>query len=651
MHRRRRSSKNAQTTRFSLLLLEDGELFLDDHSACRFLEPNARTHRKTPGRIKVCTRGLFFVPQDLQLPILRFPFRCMAAEPVAECFVPPPDADAAELVVTYMTFQTKQVVEMRERGIDHPYVYKDTTDGVEAGSATDSRSSSSSSFGAEMPAKFIFTLQHVTLEAFLASIHVIYEVANLPRRMLAKAEEESLLAPVLAPRLTDKFDPSLLIDFRERLLLDAGCPAQLNNVFEPVLNWEYTNVEQVYKRRYLLQQTGLEVYLRNGESFFFSFQSSKERDAFYALMISSSQLHKGEVTSTILSKDDGILFTTSKDSSLKLSSTRDVGEFRTVSSESALSCCDVSPDESVVFVGSWDNSVYMHSPTTGLVLDKVFAHSDGISAIRVLQDRFLTSSWDSTIKLWRYTSRYIVATPIRTFVDCEESVLCLDVSRDGRFGAAGTRTGSVYLFDLSAAVLRNQVDASSLHGGGIASISFAADNKSYVCVTVQSELVQFNLRGEKLWSMEIRTAGQVRSFDSDGKYAVGGTTAGKLLFWKLHEPAGTELVFEIPQAHDAGISALSVSSSGSTIVSGAVDGSVHVWRLQKRTPLSHNQVSTTRARQTLSLHYGSIQTPAPPSPAAASTAPKKSSTSCRRANVYVPNPTAQVAEAECCLEF
>lgn len=277
------------------------------------LEPNARTHRKVSGRIKVCTRGLFFVPKDLQLPILRFPFRCMSAEPVAECFVHPPprsssDPEAAELPVpvVYLTFQTKQVIEMRERGIDHPYVYKDTTEGVEiASSANGSRSSSSSSLGAEMPAKFIFTLQHVTLEAFLASIHVIYEVSNLPRRMLTKAEEESLLAPVLATRLTDKFDPSLLIDFRERPLLDAGCvadriepllkfpgclmlttlrlyfqPAMLNNVFEPVLNWEYTSVDQVYKRRYLLQQIGLEVYLRNGESFFFSFRSRKERDDF-----------------------------------------------------------------------------------------------------------------------------------------------------------------------------------------------------------------------------------------------------------------------------------------------------------------------------------------------------------------------------------
>ncbi|GMF18298.1 unnamed protein product [Phytophthora lilii] len=1071
-------------------------------TACRYLEPNAFTHRKVAGRIKVCTRGLFFVPQDLQLPILRFPFRCMTAEPVAECFIQPPSSsegpgnEPAKTPIVYLTFQTKQVVEMRERGIDHPYIYKDTTDGAEIGNTSDSKSSSSSSLNGEMPAKYIFTLQHVTLEAFLASIHVIYEVSNLPRRMMTKAEEEILLAPVLAPRMTDTFDPSLLIDFRERLLVETGCvvdriepllkfpgclmlttlrlyfqPAQLNNVFDPVLNWEYTSVDQVYKRRYLLQQIGLEVYLQNGESFFFSFKSQKERDEFYALMvgqpelqrcrrkdlqymmrkwqrrelsnfdyllflnnasgrtrndltqypvfpwvicdytsleinlgdpkvyrdlskpigalneerleyfkaryevmpcgdeaegmpppflygthystpgyvlyflvrkvpeymlclqsgkfdapdrlfrsikvtwdgctsnhtdvkelipeffdytfpadewlqnikhldlgttqkfdrvddvelppwahgdpiefvrknraalesdyvsnhlhhwidlifgykqqgeeavkahnylesiddpvqkcslesqiqefgqtpkllfstphpsrnegegqievatpdlllsprvvvprirrvsypldsvsdlrprsrrevtmsafddyedsedevepenrmtcrlrsrhrysliclqapwsrlpraiegiseqlwesissgkpqknwrwrlrlrtkyslssswswkqISAGQLHKREVTGTMLTKDDAILFTTSKDKLLKLSSTSDVTQFRDVSGGFALSCCDVSPDESVVLVGSWDNRVYMHSAATGLLLGKVFAHADGISAIRVLQDRFLTSSWDSTVKLWRYTSRYIITTPIRTFLDCEESVLCLDASRDGRFGAAGTRNGSVYLFDLSAAVLHNQVNASS-SPGGIASVSFAADNKSYVCITVQSELLQFNLRGERLWSMEIRTAGQVRCFDSDGKYAVGGTTAGSIMFWKLHEDAGTELVYEIPQAHEATVSSLAVSSSGSTLVSGAVDGSVHVWKLQKKSPLPRSQVSTSVTRVSIP-NYGSIQTSSAPISHSTTTKPRRPS---RHLKVYLPNPTAQFAEAESCLEF
>lgn len=71
----------------------------------------------------------------------------------------------------------------------------------------------------------------------------------------------------------------------------------------------------------------------------------------------------------------------------------------------------------------------------------------------------------------------------------------------------------------------------------------------------------------------------IRCFESDGEYAVGGTTNGRMFFWKLHEEPGSELVCEIPKAHDAIISSLVVSVDGSAIVTGAVDGSVRVWRL------------------------------------------------------------------------
>lgn len=70
-----------------------------------------------------------------------------------------------------------------------------------------------------------------------------------------------------------------------------------------------------------------------------------------------------------------------------------------------------------------------------------------------------------------------------------------------------------------------------------------------------------------------------RCFESDGEYAVGGTTNGRILFWKLHEEVGNEFVYEIPKAHDAIISALAVSANGSTLVSGAIDGSVRIWHL------------------------------------------------------------------------
>lgn len=67
-------------------------------------------------------------------------------------------------------------------------------------------------------------------------------------------------------------------------------PAQLNNVLDPVLNWEYRNIEHIFKRRYLLRQTGLEVYLKSGESFFFSFASRQDRDDVYATMVDQPDL-------------------------------------------------------------------------------------------------------------------------------------------------------------------------------------------------------------------------------------------------------------------------------------------------------------------------------------------------------------------------
>ncbi|TYZ61985.1 hypothetical protein PybrP1_009835 [[Pythium] brassicae (nom. inval.)] len=1044
----RRRSPLSSSSRFSLLLLEDGEYLLDvrylafDVGVFRYLEPRLSTHRKVQGRLKICTRGFFFVPQDIAQPVLRFPFRAMPAEPRAECFVEfAADAPVTSSFVSaavenmYLTFETALVVEMKERGVDHPYVHRKT-----ASSSTNSSSNS----GGDPPAKYIFTPLYSRLEALLATVHVIYEVAKLPRRALTKADEENLLATVLAPRLASAFDASLLVDFREKLLLPApepvdrvepllkypGClmlttlrvyfqPAQLNNVFDPVLKWEYTEIAHIFKRRHLLRQTGLEIYAASGASFFFAFRSRQARDDTYAAMVdqpglehcrredlelmmrrwqsrelsnfdylqflnnaagrtrndltqypvfpwvlrdytsatldltdprvfrdlskpigalnperleyfktryevmprgdeaeglpppflygthystpgyvlyflvrmapqymlclqngkfdapdrlfrsidvswqgcvtnhadlkelipeffdesvppdewlcnaqhldfgatqsldrvddvelppwahkdprefvrlnraalesdyvsshlhewidlifgykqqgdealradnlfyylsyegavdletvtdptercslesqiqefgqtpkllfstphpsrdanSSSStveiatpdllpsprvgqrrvrrltypppgvarsrnlgrrtveltslafigdesddeeqimkaaprrsipsslsfmcfqapleripraipfpshlwhgigggnwkpakrwnwkekmkvadrgkppdwnwvesltyaLHAGEITSAVLSRDDATLYSASKDSSLKASRTTDGAVRRTISCKFALSCCDVTPDERVVLVGCWDNRVYMHSTRTGRELDSVLAHSDGISAICVVGNRFLTSSWDSTVKLWRYTPTFIMANPVQTFTECAESVLCLDTSANGAFGAAGTRNGHVYLFNLATPSFHRDVFASRQRRGDVAAVSFASDSSSFVCITMENELLQFNLDGVQLYSMDMRAPGQVRCFESDGEYAVGGTTNGRMFFWKLHEEPGSELVCEIPGAHDTIISSLAVSVDGSAIVSGAIDGSVRVWRL------------------------------------------------------------------------
>ncbi|CAH0481759.1 unnamed protein product [Peronospora belbahrii] len=991
--------KGAQT-RFNLLLLEDGEFFLDDFSVYRFLEPKPDSHRKVQGRLKMCTRGFFFEPQDTNLPILRFFFRDMKELPVAELHESPEAADCA----IFLAFSVSSVVEMKERGVDHPYVQKDT------GSSTG------------VPEKYTFSLVHSKIEEFLKNVQPIWELAHKDG-VMNKVDEEMLLEPVLEPRQTDQFDSSLLVDFRERplqtkgklvdrivpLLKYPGClmltnqrlyfqPAQVNNVGDPVLNWAYNTIEYLYKRRHMLKQTGLEIFLKNGESFFFSFRNRHDRDEVYDMMVnqpdlkhlqqtdlesmlrkwqqrevsnydyllylnntagrtkndltqypvfpwivndyispsidlsdpaiyrdlskpvgalneerlefykarfetmphgmedeglpppflygthystpgyvlyyfvrmapeymlclqngkfdapdrlfqsipntwsscntnhadlkelvpaffddslpaeewlcngknldlgttqkltrvgdvelpawasspsefvrinrealeseyvsehlhewidlifgckqrgeaaieannlfyylsyegsvdlekitdpvekcsfeaqiqefgqtpkllfsgahpsrndvgkavdiatldlmplsrkldevagltnrSSSSvtdfdnrsrgnsdgnrnscfdeneeeehattgnrrsmfafrtrslssvpkqaqrivggitaqirrrmsvesskrwnwtfgtsgdtsswapsthymLHASEVTSLVLGKGGRALFSTSKDSTFKVSATLDGTLRRNLSCNLALSCCGVSPDEKYVFVGSWDNCIYMYSMDVGRVIDQITAHDDGLSAIDVYEDRLLSSSWDGSIKTWHYTSKGIATAPLSTFMECEESVVCLCISMDGCTGAAATSNGMVYLINLRTCELIRKIFASPTQHAEICGLTFCGGGSTVACMSTANELSVFQMDGKQVIAINVNADGPVQCFDSDGEYAVGGTSNGKLLFWKLDEPRGHEQVLEIPDAHAEGVSALTVGLHASTIVSASTDG-------------------------------------------------------------------------------
>ena len=70
----------AAKQRFSLLLLEPGELYFDDYSV--FFHPDAdgseseqSMRRKIRGRLKVCSKSLVFDPQDFSDPVMKFPFK------------------------------------------------------------------------------------------------------------------------------------------------------------------------------------------------------------------------------------------------------------------------------------------------------------------------------------------------------------------------------------------------------------------------------------------------------------------------------------------------------------------------------------------------------------------------------------------------
>ncbi|CAN0022228.1 unnamed protein product, partial [Ectocarpus sp. 13 AM-2016] len=155
-------------------------------------------------------------------------------------------------------------------------------------------------------------------DEFLGEARRLREVA-LRVKERGHGYEEPLLRPLLAERLrgsTEKFDTIHLVDFRETLLLpcpvrvdritpllrNPGCimvtdarvyfqPAELNNVGEPVASFPLAGVLRAFKRRHMLRQTGLEIFMEgDGGSAFFNFESPHQRDELFDVLMSQPQV-------------------------------------------------------------------------------------------------------------------------------------------------------------------------------------------------------------------------------------------------------------------------------------------------------------------------------------------------------------------------
>jgi factor associated with neutral sphingomyelinase activation len=67
--------RGAGRKRFSLLLLEEGEDYVADWEAsCRWpagVSGNWQGQPQLPGRLRLCSKSLFFEPEDTRVPIAR----------------------------------------------------------------------------------------------------------------------------------------------------------------------------------------------------------------------------------------------------------------------------------------------------------------------------------------------------------------------------------------------------------------------------------------------------------------------------------------------------------------------------------------------------------------------------------------------------
>ncbi|KAG8197532.1 hypothetical protein JTE90_007268 [Oedothorax gibbosus] len=266
--------------RFSLLLLEPGEIYFEDYSCHCYpgktteSEAFRRAHK---GRLKVCSKSILFDPKDACHPILKFPLRdCQKIEQWQGSLLSKIDKGN----VVYV--ECDQVIEMLDGNFIAPYTFKREKN------------------------TFLFALQYVTANACLAQISQLKRASMLP-----SAEQASMIGAIVSCRQSSiKFDTSWLEDLHETILLETMgskiTPLVVNpgrillttsrlyfqpyNNAEPwpVLKIKLTEIKRVIKRRFLLKHVGLELYCSKQSSIqhlFLSFKTQSERESLYAKLV------------------------------------------------------------------------------------------------------------------------------------------------------------------------------------------------------------------------------------------------------------------------------------------------------------------------------------------------------------------------------
>jgi WD40 repeat protein len=219
------------------------------------------SHKK--GRLRVCTRGLFFEPEDVRVPILKLPFRAMHAGPsaltpaaalaAADPFFDPLLAAVAasnsegcigggeeggrrgnnnannsssnSIAGNTLVCQCSSMVEMKVANVVAPYRFRTFPEPPprDQGAKDAAEGGGKEGSFALRPghAAFALCLTHTSCGAVLPVVQQLWSIQQRARKAHSSFERAAL-EPVLSARREGPFNLSLLLDFRERPLLPVA---------------------------------------------------------------------------------------------------------------------------------------------------------------------------------------------------------------------------------------------------------------------------------------------------------------------------------------------------------------------------------------------------------------------------------------------
>lgn len=270
--------------------------------------------------------------------------------------------------------------------------------------------------------------------------------------------------------------------------------------------------------------------------------------------------------------------------------------------------------------GSSAGIVRLWNTESGRLLKTLKAHSSEVNSIAFAPDGtlFATASGDlfdaskeHTVKLWNGKT----GKRIRTLSGFSAGVEALAISPDGKWLAAGSRDGSVKLWDLSNGRVSQSLKAHST----VYTVAFSPDSTRLATGSesgtvelwdVQSGTLDKTLRGHSqivqslafspdgarlasgswdhttaLWDTEtgarVKTFGKVSAavnsiaLSSDGAFVAAGGQDRKIRQWDL----GSGRLMATLEGHSNAINSVAASPDGTLLASGSWDGTIKLWEL------------------------------------------------------------------------
>ncbi|XP_029730273.2 protein FAN [Aedes albopictus] len=276
--------------RFSLLLLEPGEIYFEDFSV-DLLQPDDRNHSsESPitssshsssshasqsiiGRLKMCSKSVVFEAKDnLRMPLIKIAYKdCLQIRRWE-----PTGVKALEYNV--LAIECSQYTEMLNDNVVQPYHFR------------------------QHRRFFLFNFHYAKLEDYIQQLCQLHRASTLHAY-----EQNSMIATIVFSRHNRvRFNPLWLDNLYEKIIVDYQVdeinplvvnPGRLllTNVFlyfqpynniqtYPVLKIRLKSIKSFLKRRFLLRHVGLEVRWTQGDQeklLYVSFRNQSERDDFF----------------------------------------------------------------------------------------------------------------------------------------------------------------------------------------------------------------------------------------------------------------------------------------------------------------------------------------------------------------------------------